>query len=56
MEIQKLLTVGEVADILKIKRQTVYNKIWKGDFPIPYKKIGALVRFREDEVLAFLEK
>ncbi len=44
----KLLTVTEVADILKVKRSTVYG--WAEQKVIPSCKIGGCLRFRTEDI------
>jgi excisionase family DNA binding protein len=49
----KLLTVKEVAEILKVSNQTVYNWTSKGEL-IPI-KVGGAVRIKEQELNRFLD-
>lgn len=50
-----LLTESEVADLLHVKRQTL--ALWRMTrrVSLPYQKIGRVVRYRERDVLAFIE-
>lgn len=48
-----LLSVPELAAYLSIKTKTLYAKIEAGE--IPHYRIGRLVRFRLDEINAWLE-
>jgi excisionase family DNA binding protein len=48
----KLLTVDEVADILRVSRRTVYDLKRK----IGYCRIGGAIRFREEDVEAFISE
>ncbi len=50
-----LLSVPELAGILGLRPQTIYNKISQGLFPIKHKKIGKLVRFDSRELDKFLD-
>ena len=50
---RKLLTISEVAAYLSIKEKTIYAKVEAGE--IPHYRIGRLVRFRLDEIDAWLE-
>ncbi len=50
-----LLSVAELAGILSIRPQTIYNKMSQGLFPIKHKKIGKLVRFDRRELDKFLD-
>jgi len=47
------LTLKEVADLLKVKRRTVYA--WVSDNRIPFERKGSLLRFRLDAVVAWNE-
>ena len=49
----KLLTIAEMAAYLSIKQKTIYAKVEAGD--IPHYRIGRLIRFRLDEIDAWLE-
>jgi excisionase family DNA binding protein len=44
----RLLTVPEVADYLRVKPRTVYQWVWRRR--IPFVKAGATVRFRRAEI------
>ncbi len=44
----KLLNVKEVAEVLKIKEQTVYQYVCKGI--LPYVKVGSCLRFDEETI------
>lgn len=48
----KLLTAQEVADILKIKKNTVYELVKRGE--IPSKKVGKQVRISEQDIQQYL--
>jgi excisionase family DNA binding protein len=48
----RLLTVAEVADLLRVSSMTVYRLIKAGDLPAV--RIGKSFRLREDDVDAFL--
>ncbi|MDE2490378.1 MAG: helix-turn-helix domain-containing protein [Elusimicrobia bacterium] len=50
---ERLLTVDEVADWLRVKPRTVYQ--WVHEGYIPLIKIGALVRFDHAAVAAWLK-
>jgi len=51
----RLLSVGEVAALMGLRPQTVYNKMSQGLFPVKHKKIGRLVRFDWREVEKYLD-
>lgn len=48
----KLLTISEVSTYLSIKQKTIYAKVEAGE--IPHYRIGRLIRFRLDEIDAWL--
>ena len=48
----EFITVEEVAELLSIKRSTIYSKIRT----IPHYRIGRLVRFKKSEIEHWLEK
>lgn len=54
MDYQKLISVEEVAKILKISNNTVYYYATKG--AIPYIRIGRHIRFCVKEIEAWLRK
>jgi excisionase family DNA binding protein len=49
---ENLLTVGDVANILKMSKSTVYKLAENGD--INSKKIGSCRRFSNEQVTAFI--
>ena len=51
-----LLSPKELAAILGVAEQTIYNRRFTGrDLP-PYLKIGKLVRFRSEDIEAWIER
>lgn len=48
-----LLTVSELSEYLCVKEKTLYAKVEAGE--IPHYRIGRLIRFRLDEIEAWLE-
>ena len=55
----RLLTIKEVAELLRISPRTIYNQVRKNAdrmFPIPVKRIGKLIRFRSKDVQRFIDK
>jgi excisionase family DNA binding protein len=55
MKIPQLLTSEEVAEILSVTTHTL--AVWRceGRYALPYIKTGRLVRYRADDVMAFIE-
>jgi excisionase family DNA binding protein len=51
----KILTQEQVAEILLVTTDTLEAWRYKKRYGLPYLKIGSLVRYRESDVLAFLE-
>jgi excisionase family DNA binding protein len=49
----KLLTPQEIADCLGVRPSTIYQ--WTHQGFIPHVKVGRLLRFRENQVLRWLE-
>lgn len=54
MSLPKLLTAKEVCSYLGITQNTVYH--WTFSKRIPYIKSGGVLRFREDDILSWLEE
>jgi excisionase family DNA binding protein len=52
--IERLKTVGEVAEWLQVKPRTIYQWVHEGYIPVI--KLGALVRFDQGSVAAWLKK
>jgi excisionase family DNA binding protein len=50
----RLLTPDEVADLLGVKKSTIYQ--WTRQGFIPHVKLGRCLRFREARVLEWVEK
>lgn len=50
-----LLSVAELAAVLGIRPQTIYNKMSMGLFPIKHKKSGKLVKFDSRELNKYLD-
>ena len=53
---KRLLSVRELSEYVGLSPQTIYNKINRGNFPIPYKKIFGLLKWEMEEVNDFLNK
>lgn len=53
---QKLLTRSKAAALLDVKPNTLAVWACKRRYDLPFIKVGRLVRYREDDVLAFLER
>lgn len=50
----ELLDVDDVAQLLKVKKRTIYE--WVRTKKIPFKHVGDLLRFNRAEILEWLEK
>lgn len=50
---EKLLTAKEAAEILKVKKNTVYDMIKRGD--LRANKLGKQLRIRQEDLLAYIE-
>jgi putative molybdopterin biosynthesis protein len=53
VELEASLTVPEVAKLLRMSRQTVYNMIKAGT--IPHFRVGAKVRFNRADINALMQ-
>ena len=53
---KRLLSVRELSEYVGLSPQTIYNKINRGNFPIPFKKVFGLLKWEMDEVNDFLNK
>ena len=52
-EDKKLLTITDISTYLSIKQKTLYAKVESGE--IPHYRIGHLIRFRLDDINAWLD-
>ena len=52
--IERLLTVDQVADWLQVKPRTIYQWVHEGYIPVI--KLGALVRFDQATIIAWVKK
>ena len=50
-----LMDLDELALLLKTKRRTLYQQIYRGTFEIPYVKNGKKVLFKTDQVVEWFE-
>ncbi len=53
---KRLLSVKELSEYIGLSPQTIYNKINRGNFPIPHKKVLGLLKWEKQEVNDFLDK
>ena len=53
---KRLLSVRELSEYIGLSPQTIYNKINRGNFPIPYKKVFGLLKWEMEEVNDFLNE
>lgn len=54
-EVERLLTAEEVADLLQVKVETLYQWRWKGEGPRAVKAGPKFVRYRASDVNAWIE-
>jgi excisionase family DNA binding protein len=52
----KLLSTEEAASILNVHSVTLNNWRCQRRYDLPYVKVGRMVRYREDDVTAFIER
>ncbi len=52
---EKLLTVKSVAELTGYSKHWVYSRKCEGTLPFPVIKLGASLRFRESDVLRWIE-
>ncbi len=55
METQKLVTVDELAQVLKVPKSWIYERTRQGQKAIPFVRLGAYVRFDAEEVINFFK-
>ena len=48
------MDIDELSDLLKIKRQSMYQSIYHGKFDVPHAKLGKKYLFPTQEVANFL--
>jgi len=53
VELEQSLTVPEVAKLLRMSRQTIYNMVKTGD--IPHFRVGNKVRFNRADLDALMQ-
>ena len=53
---EKLLTAGQVAEILGIKEATLAQKRWRGEHSLPYIKLGRVIRYKLSDVQLYIEQ
>ncbi|MCH7946475.1 MAG: helix-turn-helix domain-containing protein [candidate division Zixibacteria bacterium] len=51
---KKLLTLQEVSELLEVKPSTIYQ--WTHQGFIPHVKLGRLLRFKEADIVNWIEK
>lgn len=44
---KRLLGVKDISEYIGISPQTIYNRINRGNFPIPYKKVFGLLKWEK---------
>jgi predicted DNA-binding transcriptional regulator AlpA len=53
---RRFLDVRSLSAYLGIKPQTIYNKISRGNFPIPFRKVFERIRFDSEDVEHYIGK
>jgi len=53
---KRLLSVKELSEYIGLSPQTIYNKVNRGNFPIPYKRVFELLKWEREEVNEFLNQ
>lgn len=54
LEVEKFIDINQLSEILSVKPATIYG--WVHEERVPSYKVVGLVRFKEKEVLEWLEK
>jgi len=52
----RLLTTEEVINILNVPKSWIYQQIHYRNLPFPYYKVGKHLRFREEDIHAYLKR
>jgi excisionase family DNA binding protein len=50
-----LLTTAEVADLLKVPRSWIYQRVSNGDLPFNYCKVANFLRFRSEDIAEYID-
>jgi excisionase family DNA binding protein len=50
----KLLTINQVAELLQVKKNTIYS--WTHTRKIPFVKIGGVLRFKEKAIGKWIDE
>lgn len=53
MQLEETLTAPEVANLLRVSRQTIYNMIRTGK--LPHFRVGTKVRFNRSDIEALMK-
>jgi predicted DNA-binding transcriptional regulator AlpA len=53
---KRLLGIGELSEYIGIRPQTIRNRLSRGTFPIPAKKVCGRVKFDLRDVESYLDK
>lgn len=53
---EKLLTAGQVAEILGIKEATLAQQRWRGDSSLSWVKMGRVIRYKLSDVQLYIEQ
>jgi excisionase family DNA binding protein len=52
----KLLSAGETAAILGLKKSTLAQFRWRGDKRLPWVKLGTTIRYKLSDIEAYIER
>ena len=53
---KRLLGVTDLSEYIGIRKQTVYNRVSRGDFPIPHKKLFGRLKWEKQDVDHYLDR
>lgn len=53
---KKYISPTNLGILLDVASKSIYNKLSSGDMEIPYTRFGRAIRFKREDVLAYLEK
>jgi excisionase family DNA binding protein len=54
-QMEKMITIKELAEMVPWSWRQIYNLVWKGKFPIPAYKVGQRICFKMSEVMKWMD-